>query len=186
MADPAAETSEAISEESTQPETASPDSGAGSKDALLADLAKERDKRQAAEKEAKRLKAIEAELETLRQASMSEQEKAVEKAKAEGRTEATQAMGEKLVAAEIRAVAAGRLTNEQLVTLLDRLNLASFVNDDGEVDEAKVVKFVDGIAPVKTDVPVFPDLGQGVRTPIPTGGGDDPLLRDLKRIAGLT
>jgi hypothetical protein len=90
-------------------------------------------------------------------------------------------LGSKLAAAEVRAAAAGRLTDEQLVTLLDGLNLSAFVGDDGEVDQAKVVKFVDGIAP-KTDAPGFPDLGQGARQPLALGS--DPLLDALKKTVG--
>lgn len=159
------------------PPAASDDLGEAGKKALDA----EREARKAAEKAAK---AAKAELDALRQASMSDQEKAVAEAQAKGRTEAMTALGSKLAAAEIRAAAAGRLTDEQLVALLDGLNFASFVNEDGEVDQAKVVKFVDGIAP-KPDpsvTPTFPDLGQGARQTLALGS--DPLLESLKKSVG--
>lgn len=162
----------------TEPPTPPNDPPAELGDAGKKALDAERDARKAAEKVARETQK---ELDALRQASMSEQEKAVAVAKTEGRAEAMQALGSKLAAAEIRAAAAGRLNDEQLVTLLDGLNLTAFVNDDGEVDQAKVVKFVDGIAP-KTDTPVFPDLGQGARQPL--ASGSDPLLEALKRTVG--
>lgn len=111
------------------------------------------------------------ELEAFKQATMSETEKAIAEAKAEGRMEALREGGGKLVAAEIRAAAAGRLTQKQLDALLDGTNLAAFVDDDGEVDRAKVSKYVEGIAPAEAPRNSgFPDLGQGARGT--NGGGD--------------
>lgn len=141
--------------------------------------------KQRAREAERKAKAAEAELNKLREESMSDQEKAVAQAKAEGLSAGRAAMGAKLVAAEIRAHAAGRLNNEQLTTLLAGLNFAGFIDEAGEVDLTTVAAFVDGIAPAPiSDGPVFPDLGQGTRQTIPSGGGD-PLLRDLKRIAGI-
>lgn len=59
----------------------------GSPESVLADLARERDKRQAAESEAKRLQGVEGELQKLREASQSESEKAINDAKREATTE---------------------------------------------------------------------------------------------------
>lgn len=102
----------------------------------------------------------------LKQSMMSEQEKAIEQARNEARVAALREAGAKIAAAEVRAAAAGRLGDEQLTTLLEGLNLAAFINDDGEVDLDKVRKFVDGIAPAPVnDTPQPPsfDLGQGAR-----------------------
>lgn len=127
------------------------------------------------------------ELEQFKRQAMSDTEKAVADAKAAGRLEALADVGGRLAAAEIRAAAAGRLTDEQLATLTEGLNLAAFLSDDGEVDQAKVAKFVDGIAPKAEEEEKpqgFPDLGQGAR-----GGSttalNDPMLRDVKHVLGI-
>jgi hypothetical protein len=130
------------------------------------------------------------ELEQLRHQSMSDQEKAVAEAKAAGLAEGLVAGAVKVAAAEVRAAAAGRLTDEQVDALIGRTNLGSFIGDDGEVNRADVLRFMDDIAPKTTDDQEtrqgFPDLGQGAR-----GGNNnaalngDPLLRDLKAKLGI-
>lgn len=116
-------------------------------------------------------------LEQFRQASMTEQEKAVEQAKADARAAAFAEVGAKVAKAEVRAAAAGRLADEQVDTLLDGLNLAAFLDADGEVDRDRITAFIDGIVPKQTDT--FPDLAQGARSEAVALNGD-PLLRDLK------
>lgn len=122
------------------------------------------------------------ELETLRLQSMSDIEKAAATAKAEGRAEAMREAASKVAAASLRAAATGRF--EVTSDFLEGVNLAAFIDDDGEVDEAKVARFVDGIAPKPTepDEPRFPDLGQGARGSVPLGG--DQLEQLLKRTVG--
>lgn len=87
-------------------------------------------------------KAAEKELETLRSQSMSDAEKAVAAAKAEGRSEALTAANERLVKAEVRIAAAGKLADPaDAVRFLD---LADFkVDADGEVDAKAVAKAID-------------------------------------------
>lgn len=129
------------------------------------------------------------ELDQFKQASMSDLEKAVAQAKADVRTETLREVGGRLAAAEIRAVAAGRLTDEQLEGLLEGLNLAAFLDDEGDVDAAKVAKFVDRIAPQPTEqeepTRTFLDLGQGARGGNNAALNGDPLLRDLKAHLGI-
>lgn len=129
------------------------------------------------------------ELEQLRTQAMTDQEKAVAAARQEGHAEGLAAGMARVVRAEIRAAAAGRMSTEQLAALLEATNLAVFIGEDGDVDEAKVQRFVDGIAPMPTEDETrvgFPDLGQGAR-----GGSSnmalngDPLLRDLKAKLGI-
>jgi hypothetical protein len=146
-----------------------------------------------AQKHEKEWKRFSKELDQTRQASMSEQERAVAEARAEGRAEAAKDAASKVAAAEIRAAGSGRLSDSQLTSLLEGVNLAAFVDDDGNVDTDKVAGFVDGIAPAKTaddhgpgdNASAFrdlvPDLGQGGR-----GAGkapDDPLLDLVTRFA---
>lgn len=128
----------------------------------------------------------------LKQSMMSEQEKAIEQARNEARVAALREAGAKIAAAEVRAAAAGRLADEQLNTLLEGLNLAAFINDDGEVDTDKVRKFVDGIAPAAPDGAAPPsfDLGQGPRGNRPPSTGGHALSgtqfeTDLRRKLGV-
>lgn len=149
----------------------------------------EADKWRALSKETeKKAKANLAELEQLRQQSMSDTEKAVAQAHADGRAEALSAVLGKLAAAEIRAAAAGRLSDDQIEALLEATNTAAFIGDDGDIDRAKVQRFVDGIAPPLTEQetrPGFPDLGQGARGGSNAALNGDPLLRDLKAKLGV-
>jgi hypothetical protein len=136
------------------------DDGRGGKEAILADLARERDARQA---EAKRAKQLEAELETLRAGTMSETEKAIEKAKKEGRAEAGAAFNKRLVQAEVRAAAAGKLADpEDAIRFLD---LDEFkVADEGDVDKKAITKALEDLVKQK------PYLAAGATRP--TGDAD--------------
>jgi hypothetical protein len=163
---------------------------------LQAELDKWKTQSRKHEERAKANAAAQAELDKVKQSQMSEQEKAVAQAraeaKAEGKAEAVAELGPRLIAAEIRGAAAGRLEDDQLTTLMEGINVAAFLTDDGEVDTAKVTKFVNGIAPAQEDDagqrrPNL-DLGQGARGG--GGGGNkalngDPLLRDLKAKVGV-
>lgn len=121
------------------------------------------------------------ELDQLRQQTMTD----VEKARAEGRTEAIREASTKVAKASLRAAAAGRV--ELTDDVLEGLNLAAFVDETGEVDEDKVTRFVDGIAPkpAETQEPAFPDLGQGARGNGALALNGDPLQRDLERKLGI-
>lgn len=128
------------------------------------------------------------ELEKLRQQSMTEQEKAMATAETAGYEKARVEFASKLVDAELRAAAAGRLDAKALNVLLQGLNRAAFLLDDGTVDEKSVREFVDGIAPPPPEpgpaTSGFPDLGQGARGPIPALNGD-PLLAHIKAKLGI-
>lgn len=123
------------------------------------------------------------ELETVKAASMSEQEKAVAQAAAEARSATLAEFGGRLAAAEVKVAAAGKLDDQQLTTLLDTVDLTKFLTEDGEVDAERVRAFVDGIAPKPADNPFQPDLGQGARGGTPALGSD-PLLQALKNTVG--
>lgn len=117
-------------------------------------------------------------LDQLKQASMSDLDKAVAQAKAEARAEAIKESASRLVAAEVRTAAKGRLSDEQVKTLLSGLNLAAFVKDDGEIDEAGIGKWVESVTPTSSG---FPDLGQGARG---TSGGAGDMNRLIRQAAG--
>lgn len=144
---------------------------------------------------AKRVEALQAELEQFRQASMSDHEKALAKAaqeaEARGRAEALGAVGQRLVRAEFRAQAAGAIPD--LDGVLDDLNLAKFVGQDGEPDTKAIeaaVKRLTPPAPPPAEPPATtaapaprPDLTQGSRLTTPLNG--DPLLAAVKTKLGI-
>lgn len=130
------------------------------------------------------------ELEQVKAASMTEQERAVAEAVAAARMATLTEVGGRLAAAEMRVAAAGRLDDQQLATILDTVDLAKFLDQDGEVDTSKVQAFVDGIAPAPqaeaTVLNVFNpvDLGQGARgKDLPLNG--DPLLNAVRDRLGI-
>ena len=133
------------------------------------------------------------ELEQQKLAAMSDAERAVVEAKAAGRAEAMTELGGRLVEAEFRAAAAGRIGAKQLETLMAALDPGPFVNDDGTPDQKAIARFVDTFAPAQQQDsstaaggPGPLDLGQGAR------GGDqmalngDPLLNAVKSKLGIT
>lgn len=124
------------------------------------------------ERETKKLRT---ELEQLRQASMSDQEKAVAAAREEGRKEAAKQTGVRLVDAEVRACAAGRKVDVD--ALLDGLDRSRFLTDDGEPDTKQIAAWVERIAPASANG--APDLGQGTRS----GGSPDADMNSLLRRA---
>jgi hypothetical protein len=124
------------------------------------------------------------EIEQLRQQSMTEQDRAVAQAQAETRATVLRELGTKVATAEIRAAATGRLNGDQLSVLIDGLNLAAFVDDDGEVDTDKVRSFIDGIAPAVDESPYL-DLGQGARGGQPPALNSSQLERDLQTALGI-
>lgn len=108
----------------------------------------------------------------LAKASQTEQERAVEAAKAEARAEArAEALKEhapRLVGAEFRVQAAGRLTAEQVKELIEDLDMTKYLTDSGEVDVDRVRRKVDALAPAKQEEKNLrrqPDMGQGRREP---------------------
>ena len=130
------------------------------------------------------------ELEQVRQQSMSEQEKAIAQAKAEGLQEGYAAGAAELASEAVRAAAAGRMSEQQIEALIARANLASFIGEDGKVDREAIRSFVDDIAPKpqpdeKETRQGFPDLGQGARGGANAALNGDPLLRDLKATLGI-
>lgn len=89
-------------------------------------------------------------------AAMTEQERAVAEAKDAGRAEAIAETGGRLVKAEFKAAAAGRLPN--LDQLLEDLNLAKFLGANGEPDTKAIAAAVERFGASKT-----PDFDGGAR-----------------------
>ena len=104
-------------------ETEKPDPNAGAKKALVT----ERTARKAAEKELARIKA------ELALKDKPAEEQALEAARAEARTEATEKANARIVRAELKAAATGKVKNPALaLKLIDASEIE--VGDDGEVD----------------------------------------------------
>ncbi len=124
------------------------------------------------------------ELEGLRKQYESDQERAVREAREAARSEVLGELGAERVADAFRVAAAGRGLDVDEV--IDGINLAKFVGEDGTPDRDAVAAFVDRIAPERE--PASPlDLGQGAR-----GGNQVPglnstqLERDLKQKLGIS
>jgi len=167
---PATDATDATPAPATTPQTtAEPDAKLG--EAGEKALAEFKTRARAAEKEAK---AAKAELEKLRIASMDDQEKAVALARSEGEQTAIQKVGGRLVDAEVRIAAAGRPVDVD--ALLEGLDRARFLTEDGEPDTEAISTWVDRIAPAQPESlePAGPlgaglDLGQGSRQSTPIG-----------------
>ncbi len=127
------------------------------------------------------------ELEQVRQASMSDLEKAVAVARTEATTEALRTVGARLVDAEVRVAAAGRSVDVD--ALLEGLDRSRFVGDDGEPDRKAIAAWVDRIAPPPAEgagrPPGSPDLGQGVRNGGAMALNGDPLEASLRHALGI-
>jgi hypothetical protein len=75
---------------------------------------------------------------------MDDHQKAIDEARTEGRAEAMRAQGLKVAAAEFRALAAGRFADPAAAAAA--VNLAQYVDEEGEVDSAELAKAVDALA----------------------------------------
>lgn len=88
------------------------------------------------------------ELEKVRAAAMTEQEKAVAEAEKRGAQSAAVQAGPRLVRAEFRAAAAGQIEKDALDAYLEDVDLTKFLGDDGEPDtkaiEARIARLGGG------------------------------------------
>lgn len=138
------------------------------------------------EERAKANAAAAKELEELRRSAMTEQEQAVAKAIDQARAETLRQVGGQLVAAEVRAAAAGR--SADVDALVEAIDPTKFLDEAGQVDRDAVKAWVDRIAPAaqqqQTTAPagleVF-DIGQGLNAAPPA----DALLSDIKTALGI-
>lgn len=139
-----------------------------------------------ARKHEKAEKAAKAELDKLRAASMSEQEKAVAEARAEGRAEAAKSANERLLRAEVRSLAAPILADpDDAVHLLD---LSGYEPDEsGEYDRKAIQSDLNALVKNKPYLGTQPGSGSGEGGPRgrpSTSPEDDPLVAALKAKVG--
>lgn len=123
------------------------------------------------------------ELETLKQSTMTDIEKAAATAKAEGRAEAARELAEERVLDKIRVAAAGRPVD--LDALLEGVSPSKFLDTDGQPDTKAISAWVDRVAPAGTGQPAKRDLGLGARGQQTPALNGDPLLRDLEAKLGI-
>lgn len=139
--------------------------------AMLADrLRRERDK--FADYDDLKQKA--SEYETLRAQTQTEQEKAIATAKAEAKAEAIRELSPTIVAAEFRAVAAGRIDRARLDTAIEDMDFSKFIDAKGVVDHERVqtrVAALVGDDSVSTSSQGW-NLGQGKRIQAKVSGKD--------------
>lgn len=127
----------------------------------------------------KQLKALQQELEKVRQAQMSESDKAVAEAEMRGRAAATVEFGQRLAAAQFVAVAAKRNADFDAASVLEDLNLAKYVTDTGEPDGKGIASVVERLVPERAANPrPTGDVGLGPRpaAPAPTDGSPRSLI----------
>lgn len=137
------------------------------------------------EERAKANAAAAKERDELRRSAMTEQEQAVAAAVDQARAETLRQVGGQLVAAEVRAAAAGRSTD--LDALVEGIDPTKFLDESGQVDRDAVKAWVDRIAPAQQESTTTPaglevfDIGQGLNAAPPA----DALLSDIKTALGI-
>lgn len=157
------QSAEQVEAAATEPEPESEPLGEPGKKALE----RERAARKEAEKKAKRAEELEAELAKFREDAMSEQEKAIEKARKEGRAEAATEANVRIAKSEAKALATGKTRDPDVaVQLLG--DLAQFVTDDGDVDTGAMSVALGKLVEEKEYLAVgdrqpVPDADQGAR-----------------------
>ncbi|MFD7336660.1 hypothetical protein ACFV98_11735 [Streptomyces violascens] len=123
----------------------------------------------------KRWKQASKELEDIRHAQMTDQEKALEAARAEARQAALAEVGTSLVEAEIRAQA----TAAGVTVPTSYLDLTTFLAEDGRADREQVAALIDSLQKPPAQ-PEFPQLmGTGHHRP----GGNDISSMDPSELA---
>jgi hypothetical protein len=130
------------------------------------------------EQERAERRRFESELAQLRQTTMSDAEKAVAAARAEGKAEAEKTANLKVAAAEFRARAAGKIANiEAAIGVLD---LSKLLDKDGNPDTKAIDALVAQLAAVPQAAPPPGHVPPGAR-PDANGGVADDWLRRVQR-----
>lgn len=121
-------------------------------------------------------KAAAAEVEKVRQASMTEAEKAVAEAEARGRTAAQKELGAELAKEKFDALAGRRNKDFDTAQALEFVDLGKFLGDDGRPDAKAIEAAVERLVPAPADGP--PSFDGGTRTtPVTPQQGMTGLIR---------
>lgn len=130
------------------------------------------------EQRAKENKAAAAEVEKARKAAMTESERAVAEAEERGRKAAVTAYGERLARTEFIAEAAKRNGGFDASAILEDLNLARYIGEDGEPDSKAIAAAVGRLIPeVNASSPQPPSFDGGARQSAPAGQDMSQLIR---------
>lgn len=125
------------------------------------------------------------ELDDLKKASMTDQQKAIAEAVDEAKKGWNTEMGSNLALTEFKAKAETMLGKDKVTALLPTLKVDAFLNDDGQPDSDAIDNFLETIAPPK-QTNTF-DFGQGARG---NGQGnaqslaDDPFAKEIFKLSG--
>lgn len=130
-----------------------------------ADLDRTEQARKRDEEKVRKANAAQRELDELKRSSMSETERLVAEARVEARAEVMSEFGSSLVDAEVRVALHGRLTPEQSAALIESVDRARFLTEDGKPDSKAIAAWADRVAPAAPPPKPATDLGQGARTP---------------------
>lgn len=129
------------------------------------------------EERAKENRKAAAELEKQRLASMSEAEKAVAEAENRGRQSAAQQFAQRLARSDFLTAAARRNPTYDAAAILDDVNLARYVGEDGEPDSKAIEKAVERLIPQPSSEPERPSLDLGIRRTVQSGPSMNDLIR---------
>jgi hypothetical protein len=153
-----------------------PEQGKPAEDAL-GDAGKQAIDRMKAEKAdaVKQMKALQKELDQFKQASLSDAERAVAEAKTEGenrgRASAMSEIGAKLARASFDAMAARRNPAVDTGPIVEYVDLAKFLDENGDVNKRSLQAAVDRLVPEAPAGP--PSFDGGVRTSTKTANMND-------------
>jgi hypothetical protein len=130
------------------------------------------------EQRAKENREAARELEKQRQASMTEAERAVAEAEQRGRTTAVTEFGKRLARSQFDALAAKRNPDADTGSILEFVDLARFVGDDGEPDTKALSAAVERLVPAASAGTYQPpSFDGGSRTPAPAHSSMSGLIR---------
>lgn len=123
----------------------------------------------------KRAKSLEKELDEVRKSSMSEADKAAHEAEQRGRLAATADFGKRLAKTEFDALAGRRNPDVDTAKVLEYIDLARFVDENGEPDSKAIASAVERLVPKPPEGP--PSFDGGTRTPAPAQQGMSQIIR---------
>lgn len=113
------------------------------------------------------------ELDKVKQASMSDTEKAIAEAEARGRTAATAELGKRLAKSALETAAAKRNPDFDTASL-DYVDISRLVGDDGEPDAKAIAAAVERLVPAPAGAPSFDG---GARRTAPATGDMNSIIR---------
>ena len=115
--------------------------------------------------------------EAQRKAAMTEAERAVLEAEERGRMAALTSFGQRLARTEFIAEAARRNPGFDATSILDDLNLARYIGEDGEPDSKAIAKAAQRLIPEASGTPQPPSFDGGTRQAAPSSASMSDLIR---------